>query len=104
FSDNPTKDNQTTVERLVQEACPSSPTPVVNKRKRTKKLVFPGPTIQDFEDERGSQDSNQPDGDGLRSSVYPSEGKRNSQIPSGTEYTPGSARNAHNICARIRAK
>ncbi|MBW0584911.1 hypothetical protein O181_124626 [Austropuccinia psidii MF-1] len=49
FEDNPEEDNQTTVERLVEETFPSSPTPVFNKKKKAKKLVFPGATIQDSE-------------------------------------------------------
>ncbi|MBW0581951.1 hypothetical protein O181_121666, partial [Austropuccinia psidii MF-1] len=67
FVDNPTEDNQTTVERLVEEAFPSSPTTIATKKKKAKKLDFPGPTIQD------------------------SEGKRKRKIPSGTESTQGSA-------------
>ena len=51
FEDNPTEDNQTTVERLVEETCQSSPTPIISKRKKAKKFDFPGPTIQDSEGE-----------------------------------------------------
>ncbi|MBW0556537.1 hypothetical protein O181_096252 [Austropuccinia psidii MF-1] len=51
FAENPTEDNQTTVDRLVKETCPSSPTPIVTKKKKSKKLDFPGPTIQDSEEE-----------------------------------------------------
>ncbi|MBW0593367.1 hypothetical protein O181_133082, partial [Austropuccinia psidii MF-1] len=80
FADNLTEDNQTTAERLVEETYPSSPTPIVNKKKKDKKLVFPGPTIQDSEDE-----------DGLRRRVDPSKGKIKGKIPSGTESTQGSA-------------
>ncbi|MBW0513351.1 hypothetical protein O181_053066, partial [Austropuccinia psidii MF-1] len=50
FEDNPTEDNQTTVERLVEETCPSSSTPIVTKKKKANKLDFPGPTIQDSEE------------------------------------------------------
>ncbi|MBW0590253.1 hypothetical protein O181_129968 [Austropuccinia psidii MF-1] len=40
---------------------------------------------------RGSQYSIQSDGTGLRSRAYTSKGKRKGKIPSGTEYTQGSA-------------
>ncbi|MBW0524159.1 hypothetical protein O181_063874, partial [Austropuccinia psidii MF-1] len=50
FEYNPTEDNQATVERLVEETFPSSPTPIVTKKKKAKKLDFPGPTIQDSEE------------------------------------------------------
>ncbi|MBW0474033.1 hypothetical protein O181_013748, partial [Austropuccinia psidii MF-1] len=59
FADNSTEDNQTTVERLVEETCPSSPTPIVNKKKKAKKLGFPGPTIQDSEEKDPNTPSNQ---------------------------------------------
>ena len=36
FEDNPTEDNQATVERLVEETCQSSPTPVITKRKKLR--------------------------------------------------------------------
>ncbi|MBW0465053.1 hypothetical protein O181_004768 [Austropuccinia psidii MF-1] len=58
LADNPAEDNQTTVERLVEETCPSSPTPVVKKKKIAKRLVFPGPTIQDSEEEDTTNKSN----------------------------------------------
>ncbi|MBW0507699.1 hypothetical protein O181_047414, partial [Austropuccinia psidii MF-1] len=80
FEDNPTEANQTTVERLVEETCPSSPTPILIQKKKAKKLEFPGPTIQDSED-----------GAGLRGRIDPSKGKRKGKIPSGTESTQGSA-------------
>ena len=51
FEDNPTEDNQTTVEKLVEETCQSSPTPIITKKKKAKKLDLPGPTIQDSEGE-----------------------------------------------------
>ncbi|MBW0493680.1 hypothetical protein O181_033395 [Austropuccinia psidii MF-1] len=60
FKDNPTEDNQTTVERLVEETCPSSPTPIFILKKKANKLDFPGLTIQDSEfmtTRRGSQSS-----------------------------------------------
>ncbi|MBW0591361.1 hypothetical protein O181_131076, partial [Austropuccinia psidii MF-1] len=56
FEDNPTENNQATVERLVELSCPSSPTPIITKKKKTKKLDFPGPTIQDSEDIRKRTD------------------------------------------------
>ncbi|MBW0470535.1 hypothetical protein O181_010250, partial [Austropuccinia psidii MF-1] len=59
FADNPAEENQTTVERLVEETYPSSPTPIVNKKKKAKKLVFPGPTIQDSGEEDLNTTSNQ---------------------------------------------
>ncbi|MBW0592574.1 hypothetical protein O181_132289 [Austropuccinia psidii MF-1] len=40
---------------------------------------------------RGFQYSIQSDGAGLKSRIYPSKGKRKGKIPSGTEYTQGSA-------------
>ncbi|MBW0568226.1 hypothetical protein O181_107941, partial [Austropuccinia psidii MF-1] len=49
LSDSPAEDNQTTVERSVEETCPSSLTPIINKKKKAKRLVFPAPTIQDSE-------------------------------------------------------
>ncbi|MBW0532372.1 hypothetical protein O181_072087 [Austropuccinia psidii MF-1] len=48
----------TTVERLVEETCPSSQTPIVNKKKKSKKLVLLGPTIQYSEEDPNTQ-SNQ---------------------------------------------
>ncbi|MBW0594019.1 hypothetical protein O181_133734, partial [Austropuccinia psidii MF-1] len=77
---NPTEDNQTTVERLVEETCQSSPTPIITKKKKAKKLDFPGPTIQDSED-----------GARLRGKTDPSKAERKGNIPSGTESTQGSA-------------
>ncbi|MBW0534056.1 hypothetical protein O181_073771, partial [Austropuccinia psidii MF-1] len=72
--------NQATVERLVEETCPSSPTPIVINKKKAKKLNFSGPTIQDSED-----------GAGLRSRIDSSKGKRKGNIPSGTEPTQGNS-------------
>ncbi|MBW0593665.1 hypothetical protein O181_133380 [Austropuccinia psidii MF-1] len=91
FEDNPTEENQATVERLAEETCPSSPTQIVIKKKKDKKLDFPGPTIQDYEGERGSQCSIQSDVAGLRGTIEPSKGKRKGKIPSGTESTQRSA-------------
>ncbi|MBW0574644.1 hypothetical protein O181_114359, partial [Austropuccinia psidii MF-1] len=71
FTKNPTEGNQTTVERLVEETCQRSPTPVITTR-------------------RGSQYSIQSDGGGLRSRNDPKKGKRNGKIPSGRESTQGS--------------
>ncbi|MBW0584281.1 hypothetical protein O181_123996 [Austropuccinia psidii MF-1] len=51
FEDNPTEENQTTFERLVEETCPSSLAPIVIKNKKAKELDFPGPTIQDSGEE-----------------------------------------------------
>ncbi|MBW0589594.1 hypothetical protein O181_129309, partial [Austropuccinia psidii MF-1] len=59
FEDNSTESNQATAERLVEETCPSSPTPIVIKKKKAKKLDFPGPTIQDSEEESPNTPSNQ---------------------------------------------
>ncbi|MBW0592781.1 hypothetical protein O181_132496, partial [Austropuccinia psidii MF-1] len=59
FEDNPTEDNQTTVERLVKETCQSFPTPIITKKKKAKKLDFSGPTIQDSEEEAPNTPSNQ---------------------------------------------
>ncbi|MBW0514783.1 hypothetical protein O181_054498, partial [Austropuccinia psidii MF-1] len=56
---NPAEDNQTTVERLVKETFPSSPTPIFNKKKKSKKLFFPVLTIQDSEEEDPNTPSNQ---------------------------------------------
>ncbi|MBW0583274.1 hypothetical protein O181_122989, partial [Austropuccinia psidii MF-1] len=80
FENNPTENNQATVERLVENTCPSSPTPIVTKKKKAKKLEFPGHTIKDSED-----------GAGLRGRIDPSKGKRKANIPCGTESTQGSA-------------
>ncbi|MBW0463917.1 hypothetical protein O181_003632 [Austropuccinia psidii MF-1] len=58
-ADNPEEDNKTNFERLVEETRPSSPTPIVNKKKETNKLFFPGLTIQDSEEEDPSTPFNQ---------------------------------------------
>ncbi|MBW0571976.1 hypothetical protein O181_111691, partial [Austropuccinia psidii MF-1] len=85
---NSTERNQATVGRLVEETCPSSPNPIVIKKKKAKKLDFPGPNLQDSE---GSQYSIQSDGAGLRGRIDFSKLKRKGNIPSGTESTQGSA-------------
>ncbi|MBW0562631.1 hypothetical protein O181_102346, partial [Austropuccinia psidii MF-1] len=90
FSDNPEEDNQTTVERFVEESCQCSRTPVVSKKKKAKKLVFPGPTIQDSEKEVPNTPSNQMEMDS-EEELIPQKGKRKGKIPSGTESTQGSA-------------
>ncbi|MBW0567509.1 hypothetical protein O181_107224, partial [Austropuccinia psidii MF-1] len=93
FEDNPTERNQATVERFVEETCPRSPTPIVIKKNKAKKLDFPGHTIQDSEvmtTRRGSQYSIQSDGVVLRGRIDSSKGKRKGNIPSGTESTQGS--------------
>ncbi|MBW0570881.1 hypothetical protein O181_110596, partial [Austropuccinia psidii MF-1] len=77
FVDNPTEDNQTTVERLVEETFPISPTTIVNKAKEAKK--------------RGAKYSIQSDGGGLRIRFDSSKGEIKGKIPSGTESTQGSA-------------
>ncbi|MBW0560348.1 hypothetical protein O181_100063 [Austropuccinia psidii MF-1] len=59
FKDKQAEDNLTTVERFVEDPCQSSPTPVVNKKRMTKKLVFPGPTIQNPEEDDPNITSNQ---------------------------------------------
>ncbi|MBW0472363.1 hypothetical protein O181_012078 [Austropuccinia psidii MF-1] len=56
FADNPIEENKTTVERLVEKIIPSSSRSVVNTKRKAKKLVFPGPTIQDSEGEYLSLD------------------------------------------------
>ncbi|MBW0533833.1 hypothetical protein O181_073548, partial [Austropuccinia psidii MF-1] len=59
FEDNPTEHNQATVEILVEETCTTFPTPIFIKKKKAKKLEFPGPTIQDSEEEPPNTPSNQ---------------------------------------------
>ncbi|MBW0486447.1 hypothetical protein O181_026162, partial [Austropuccinia psidii MF-1] len=51
FEDSPTEINQTTVEILVEETCQRPPTPIVNKKRKANKLVFPAPAVQDSEEE-----------------------------------------------------
>ncbi|MBW0543214.1 hypothetical protein O181_082929, partial [Austropuccinia psidii MF-1] len=50
--------NRTTVEILVEETCQSSPTPVVNKKRKAKNVFSPGPTVQDSEGEDPNTASN----------------------------------------------
>ncbi|MBW0572605.1 hypothetical protein O181_112320, partial [Austropuccinia psidii MF-1] len=80
FSDNPAEDNKTTVGRLGGETFPSSPTPIVIKKKKAKKLNFPGPTIQDSEEEIPNTPSNQME---LDSEVefIPQKGKESAKSP-----------------------
>ncbi|MBW0578573.1 hypothetical protein O181_118288, partial [Austropuccinia psidii MF-1] len=77
---NPTEDNQTTVETLVEEACPSSPTPIVIKKKKDKKLDFPGPTIQDYEEEVPNTSYNQMELDS-EVELIPQKGKERQKSP-----------------------
>ncbi|MBW0591244.1 hypothetical protein O181_130959 [Austropuccinia psidii MF-1] len=87
FEDNPEQDNQTTVKRLVEETFPSSLTPFVNKKKKAKKLVFPGNTIQDSEVEADCNTTfNQMEADSEVELI-----SQKGKIPSGTESTQGSA-------------
>ncbi|MBW0558163.1 hypothetical protein O181_097878, partial [Austropuccinia psidii MF-1] len=80
FADNPAEDNEITVERFVEETCPSSPTPIFNKKKKAKKLVFAGPTIQDSEEEDPNTPSNQME---VESEVelIPQKGKEREKYP-----------------------
>ncbi|MBW0571966.1 hypothetical protein O181_111681, partial [Austropuccinia psidii MF-1] len=80
FADNPEEDNQTTVERLVEETCPSFPTPVLNNEKKAKKLVFPGPTIQDSEEENLNTPSNHMEVDS-EVELIPQKGKERIKFP-----------------------
>ncbi|MBW0549707.1 hypothetical protein O181_089422 [Austropuccinia psidii MF-1] len=59
FEENPTEDNQVTVERLVEETCESSPKKTLNKKRKARKLVFPGHTVQDSKEEVPNTPSNQ---------------------------------------------
>ncbi|MBW0571208.1 hypothetical protein O181_110923 [Austropuccinia psidii MF-1] len=83
FADNPTEDNQTIVERLVEESCPSSPTPIINKKKKAKKLVFPGPTIQEPEEEDPNTPSNQMEVDS-EVELIPQKGKEREKATQGS--------------------
>ncbi|MBW0568231.1 hypothetical protein O181_107946 [Austropuccinia psidii MF-1] len=85
FADNPTVHNHTTVERLVEETCPSCPTPVFNKKRKAKKLVFPGATVQDSEED--PKNSSNQMGVEPEVEMIPKKGK----IPNGTESTQRSA-------------
>ncbi|MBW0500379.1 hypothetical protein O181_040094, partial [Austropuccinia psidii MF-1] len=79
------EDNQTTVEGLLEEAFPSSPTPVVNKKKKARKLVFPAPTIQDSEEEDLNTPSNQMELD-LEVELISQKGKERAKSP--VEHNP----------------
>ncbi|MBW0521809.1 hypothetical protein O181_061524 [Austropuccinia psidii MF-1] len=86
------EDNQTAVKRLVEETSERSPEPVVNKKRKAKKLVFPGPTVQDSEEEFPNTPSNQMELDPApRSRIDRSKWKRKGKIPSGTECTQESS-------------
>ncbi|MBW0542791.1 hypothetical protein O181_082506, partial [Austropuccinia psidii MF-1] len=65
---------------LVEETCERSPTPVFTKKKKAKKLFFPGPTIQDSEEEVPNTPSNQIE---LESEVelIPQKGKERAKSP-----------------------
>ncbi|MBW0582066.1 hypothetical protein O181_121781, partial [Austropuccinia psidii MF-1] len=80
FEDNPTEDNQTTVERLVEETFPNSPTPIVMKKKKAKKLDLPGPTIQDSEEEVPNTLTNQMELDS-EVELIPQKGKESEKSP-----------------------
>ncbi|MBW0593244.1 hypothetical protein O181_132959, partial [Austropuccinia psidii MF-1] len=80
FADNREEDNQATVERLVEETCPSSPTPIFNKKKKAKKLVFSQPTIQDSEEEDPNTPSNQIEVDS-EVELIPQKGKERAKSP-----------------------
>ncbi|MBW0543835.1 hypothetical protein O181_083550, partial [Austropuccinia psidii MF-1] len=80
FEDNQTEQNQTTVERLVEENCQSSPTPLVIKKKKDRKLDFLGPTIQDSEEEAPNTKSNQIELDS-EVELIPQKGKERAKFP-----------------------
>ncbi|MBW0548710.1 hypothetical protein O181_088425, partial [Austropuccinia psidii MF-1] len=60
FVDNPRHKNLTTVKRLVEEACQSSPMLIINKKRKANKLVFPGATVKDSEVLLLEEDPNTP--------------------------------------------
>ncbi|MBW0494342.1 hypothetical protein O181_034057 [Austropuccinia psidii MF-1] len=80
FSDIPAEDNQTTFERLVEETIPTSPPPIVIKKKKAEKLDFPGPTIQYSEEEVPNTPSNQMELD-LEVELIPQKGKEREKSP-----------------------
>ncbi|MBW0533304.1 hypothetical protein O181_073019, partial [Austropuccinia psidii MF-1] len=80
FADNPAEDNQTTVARLVDETFSSSPTPIINKKKKAKKSVSPEPTIQDSEEEDHNTPYNQMDVDS-EVELIPQKGKERANSP-----------------------
>ncbi|MBW0581528.1 hypothetical protein O181_121243 [Austropuccinia psidii MF-1] len=59
FADNPIEENQPDFERLVEETCQISPTPVFNKKRKAKRLVLQGPPVQYSEEEDPNTPSNQ---------------------------------------------
>ncbi|MBW0535349.1 hypothetical protein O181_075064 [Austropuccinia psidii MF-1] len=69
----------------MEETCPSSQTPIFKKKKKAKKLIFPGPTIQDSEEEDPNTPSNWMEVDS-EVELIPQKGK----VLSGTEFTQGS--------------
>ncbi|MBW0502666.1 hypothetical protein O181_042381, partial [Austropuccinia psidii MF-1] len=77
---NPTEENQTTVEILVEESCQSSPKPVFNKKRMAKKLFFPGSTIQDSKEEDPNTLSNQMELDS-EVEMIPQKGKGREKSP-----------------------
>ncbi|MBW0469545.1 hypothetical protein O181_009260 [Austropuccinia psidii MF-1] len=102
FEDNPREDNQTTVERLVEETCPSSPTPVFNSKRKARKLVFPRPTLPDSEEEDPNTATNQMKLDS-EAEMIPQKGKERekpqwNRIHIRKCHIPKSSpRNSHNI-------
>ncbi|MBW0520061.1 hypothetical protein O181_059776 [Austropuccinia psidii MF-1] len=80
FEDNPTEENHTAVELLVEETCQSDPTPALHKTRRSKKLVFQGSTIQESEEEDPNTPYNQME---LKSEVelIPQKGKEEAKSP-----------------------
>ncbi|MBW0535575.1 hypothetical protein O181_075290, partial [Austropuccinia psidii MF-1] len=102
FEDNSTEDNQATVERLVEETCPTSSTPILIKKTKAKKLDFPGPTVQDSEEEAPNTPSNQMELDS-EVEVIPQKGKEREKSPVEQIHTRkcvipnASPRNAHDI-------
>ncbi|MBW0592597.1 hypothetical protein O181_132312, partial [Austropuccinia psidii MF-1] len=102
FSDNPAEENQTTVGILVEETFPSSPTPIVIKKKKAKKLEFPGPTIQESEEEVPNNPSNQMELDS-EVELIPQRGKERAKSPveqnphKEVPYPKGKSQKCHNI-------
>ncbi|MBW0593774.1 hypothetical protein O181_133489, partial [Austropuccinia psidii MF-1] len=80
FEDNQTEENRATVERLVEETCPSSPTPIVTKKKKAKQLEFPKPNIQDSEEEAPNTLSDQMELDS-EVELIPQKGKEREKSP-----------------------
>ncbi|MBW0501468.1 hypothetical protein O181_041183 [Austropuccinia psidii MF-1] len=80
FADNPAKDNQTTVEKLVGKKFPGFLTPIAIKKKKAKKLVFPGPTFQGSEEDDPNTPSNQMEVDS-EVEFIPQKGKERTKFP-----------------------